>query len=185
MTDLALLADAVGADERTLRRAVTQGTLRGSRPTPRTLDLPLSERRYIRRSWPLIASLRGALRTERNVRAALLFGSSARGTDAPSSDVDVLVDLRDSDLNRVVDLAAKLTEIVGRPVDLVRLEEAEEDPTFLADLVAEARVLVDREGLWPGLERREPGLRRRGRQLDSARVDAAFAAIDGLAGSSS
>lgn len=178
MTELALLADAVGVDERTLRRAVSQGTLRGSRQTPRTLDLTLAERSYVRRSWPLLATLREALRTERNVRAAFLVGSSARGTDTPASDVDLLVDLLDPGLDRVVDLAAKLTDVVGRPVDLVRLEDAEGDPSFLAALVDEARVIVDRGGTWPALERREPSLRRRGRQLDAARADAALTALD-------
>jgi predicted nucleotidyltransferase len=182
MTELALLAEAVGVDERTLRRAVTQGTLHGSRPTPRTLEVPLSERRYARRSWPLLAALRQALRTQRNVRAALLFGSGARGTDTPDSDVDVLVDLHDARLDRVVDLGARLTAVVGRPVDVVRLEDAEADPAFLADIVAEARVLVDRNGIWPALARREPSLRRRGQQRSSSRASAALAAIDDLTG---
>ena len=180
MTDLALLAAELGVNERTLRRAVNQGTLRAARPTPRTLRLALPERQYLRRSWSLLSGLRTALRTKQNVRFALLFGSAATGTDTATSDVDLLVDLRDPSLERVVDLSAKLTAIIGRAVDVVRLEDAEAEPSFLADVVAEGRVLVDREKLWPRLRRREPGLRRRGRQHEARRGAAALAGIDRL-----
>ncbi len=124
--------------------------------------MSLSEREYVRRSWKLLSALRGALRTEHNVRFALLFGSAARGTDAPGSDIDVLVALRDPDLERVVELATKLTAETGRRVDVVRLEAAESEPSFLADVIADGRVLVDREQLWPRLRSREPSAARSG-----------------------
>jgi predicted nucleotidyltransferase len=181
MTGLALLAEEIGVSERTLRRAVNEGSLRAARPTPRNLQLPLSERRYVRRSWPLISALRAALRTERNVRFALLFGSAARGTDTTASDIDVLVQMRDSSLDRIVELAAKLSAIVGRRVDIVRLEDAESEPSLLADLVAEGRVLVDREERWARLRRREAALRRRGRLRDARTAEDALAGIDRLA----
>jgi predicted nucleotidyltransferase len=180
MTDLALLAREVGVHERTLRRAVAEGSLRAARPSPRTLDISLSEREYVRRSWKLLSALRAALRTEHNVRFALLFGSVARGTAAPGSDVDVLVALRDPDLERVVELAIKLTAATGRRVDVVRLEDAESEPSFLADVIADGRVLVDREGLWPRLRSREPSLRRTGRVRQAQRTGAALAGLDRL-----
>lgn len=180
MAELVLLAEEVGVSERTLRRAVSQGALRAERPTPRTLELPLSERRYVRRSWPLLSAMRTALRTEQNVRFALLFGSAATGMDTAGSDVDVLVALRDPSLDRVVDLGEKLTAACGRPVDVVRIEDAEADPGLLADIVAEGRVLVDREQLWPRMRGREPTLRRRGRRRDARRTEVAFAGIDRL-----
>jgi predicted nucleotidyltransferase len=180
MTDLALLAREVGVHERTLRRAVSEGSLRATRPSPRTLDISLSEREYVRRSWKLLSALRAALRTEHNVRFALLFGSVARGTDAPRSDVDVLVALRDPDLERIVELSTKLTAATGRRVDVVRLEDAESEPSFLADVIADGRVLVDREGRWPPLRGREPSLRRTGRQRQAERTGAALAGLDRL-----
>ena len=180
MTTLGLIANDVGVSERTLRRAVNEGAVHASRPTPRTLELPLPEVRYVRRSWRLLSALRSALRTEHNVRFALLFGSTATGTDTPTSDVDVLVDLRDSSLERVVDLSTKLSRATGRPVDVVRLQDAKDDPLFLADLLAEGRVLVDREELWPRLRRREAALRRRGRQQEVERTRSALAGIDRL-----
>src|SRR5271156_774999 len=125
MNGLRLLARDVGVDERTLRRALAGGTLRGNRSGPRKLELTLSEREYVRRSWGLISTLRAELRTESNVRFALLFGSTAQGTDTPESDVDLLVDLRDGSLERILDLKAKLAGLVGRPVDLVALAGVE------------------------------------------------------------
>jgi predicted nucleotidyltransferase len=180
MTGLALLAEEIGVNERTLRRAVSQGTLRGSRPTPRKLNLPLHEREYARRSWGLLSTLRTALRTEQNVRFALLFGSAATGMDTSGSDVDVLIDVRDASFERVVDLNTKLTRLVGRPIDIVELEDAEAEPAFLAQVVADGRVLVDREDLWPRLRSREAGLRRRGSQRDAQRLHTALAGIDRL-----
>jgi predicted nucleotidyltransferase len=178
MADLALLAREVGVHERTLRRAVADGSVRATRPSPRTIDISLSEREYVRRSWKLLSALRAALRTEHNVRFALLFGSVARGAAALGSDVDVLVALCDADLERVVALSNKLSAATGRRVDLVRLEDAESEPSFLADVIAEGRVLVDREGLWPQLGGREPSLRRAGRQRQATRTDAALAGLD-------
>jgi predicted nucleotidyltransferase len=180
MTELALLANELGVHERTLRRAVGQGTLRATRPTPRTLELPLSERRYLRRAWPLLAALRRTLRAEQNVRFALLFGSAATGVGTHASDVDVLVDLRDGSLERVVDLNVKLTAAIGRPVDLVRLEDARREPAFLAAALGNGRVLIDREQLWPRLLRREATIRRRGSELERKRSQAALAGIDRL-----
>jgi predicted nucleotidyltransferase len=182
MTTLALLAKEVGVNERTLRRAVDEGTLRGRRLSPRRLELSLAERGYVRRSWRLLAALRRALRTEQNARFALLFGSVAAGADTADSDIDVLVDLRDGSLERVADLNTKLSVATGRSVDVVRLKDAEGEPSFLADVLVYGRVLVDRDGLWPRLREREPQLDRCGRQEDGRRTRSALAGIDGLIG---
>jgi predicted nucleotidyltransferase len=180
MTGLGLLAEEVGVSERTLRRAVGVGTLRGGRSTPRKLELSLGERDYVRRSWGLVSALRAALRTESNVRFALLFGSAATGADVRGSDVDVLVDLRDGSFERFLDLAAKLGRLTGRRIDLTQLEDAESEPSFLAHVLADGRVLVDREGLWPSLRAREEDLRRRGVRQDARRLREALAGVDRL-----
>jgi predicted nucleotidyltransferase len=178
MAALDFLAKEVGVNERTLRRAVNEGALRASRPSPRVLELPFSEDRYVRRHWPLIAKLREALRTEHNVRFAMLFGSMARGDDTERSDVDVIADLRDSDFDRVLDLAVKLEDAIGKSVDVVRLEDAADDPTFLAMALEDGRVLVDRENAWAELRARESSLRRRGRRRDQMRKRRALARAD-------
>jgi predicted nucleotidyltransferase len=178
MTSLALLAREVGVNERTLRRAVNEGALRGRRPSPRKLDLSFREAEYVRSHWSLIAGLREALRTEQNVRFAFLFGSASRGEDTERSDVDVIADLRDPSYDRVWDLAIDLEDVLGRSVDVIRLEDAEEDPTFLAIALEDARMLVDREGAWPTLMQRRPALQRRGRKRDAKRKRDALAGID-------
>jgi predicted nucleotidyltransferase len=178
MSSLGMLAEDVGVSERTLRRAVSQGTLRGSRASPRKLEMPLTEQRYVRRSWATILLLRSVLRTEHNVRFALLFGSFATGTDTSSSDVDVLVALQDPSLQRLISLKAKLTDAVGRRVDLVVLDDVEREPSFLAHALTEGRVLVDRDERWHALSAHKTGLRRRGSRLDAQRVRSALAGID-------
>ena len=178
MSDLAVLARGIGVNERTLRRAINQGTVRAARPTPRALRVPLSERSYIRRAWPLLASLRQALRTEKNVRFALLFGSAAAGTDTPASDIDLLVDQRDSSLERLTDLGDKLSAITGRRVDLVRLQDAEVEPFFLENIVSSGRVLVDRDELWPSLSRRVSRSSNQAPRREAARARKALAGID-------
>lgn len=178
MTELELLARQVGTNERTLRRAVNQGTVRATRPTPRKLNLPASERDYLRRSWPLLAALRKALRTEPNVGFALLFGSAARGEDTPDSDLDLLIELREPELERAIDLSTRLEELLSRRVDVVLAEDAAENPALLAEAVTEGRVLVDREQRWPELSARRDALARRSRQIDSQRRREALAGID-------
>ena len=178
MTALSFVAKEVGVNERTLRRAVNEGTLRARRPSPRKLVLPFSEERYLRGHWQLIANLREVLRTEHNVRFAMLFGSAARGDDTEDSDVDVIADLRDSSLDPVLDLSLKLEDAVGRSVDVVRLEDAEDDPTFLAMALEDARVLVDRNEAWLRLQGEAADLRRKGRRRDARRKREALAGID-------
>lgn len=180
MTELALLAEELGVNERTLRRAVSQGTLRAAKPTARRLQISLAERRYIRRSWPVLMALRTALRTEHNVRFALLFGSAARGTATRSSDLDLLVVLKDPSLDQIIDLGTRLTAATGRRVDLARMEDAAADPLFLAEIVADGRVVVDRLRLWPQLSRSEGKLRRQGTEQEAEQARLALAGIDRL-----
>lgn len=178
MTELGLLAEQVNASERTLRRAVNQGVLRAKRPSPRRLEIPIAEKRYVRHAWPLLASLRSALRTEGNVRFALLFGSAARGDDMPHSDVDLLVEMQDDSLERVADLSAKLEGLIGRRVDVIPIRSAEAIPELLADAIAEGRALVDRDARWTKLRGRERALRRHAQRGEKRRRAAALAGID-------
>jgi predicted nucleotidyltransferase len=180
MTDLTLLASELDVSERTLRRAVGQGTLHGERLSPRRLRLTAAEKQYIRRSWELLSTLRQALRTESNVRFALLFGSAARGEDTVSSDVDLLVDMRDSSLVARVDLAMKLEAILGRQVDITTLEAAAGNPELLATAVREGRVIVDREERWPRLDSELERLTRRAEAHTRRDKQRALAAIDEL-----
>lgn len=180
MTELELLANQIGVNERTLRRAFNEGTLRAERPTPRKLKLGAAEKQYLRRSWKLLAALREALRTEQNVRFALLFGSAARGEDTASSDIDLLVEMRDSSLVRVVDLGLKLEGLLGHTVDALTVEDAEASPLLFAEALREGRVIIDREGRWAEMQPEAEKMARRARQHERARGRRALAGVDRL-----
>lgn len=170
---LADLADELDTTDRTLRRAVEQGLLRATRPSPRILDLPIPERVYVRRAWPILSSLREALRTEPAVSMAALFGSRARGDDHPGSDVDLLVRLRGDASPR--ELGARLAESIGHDVQAVMLEDARQKSLLLAEIVREGRVLVDRDGAWPALLAERSRIERAARR-EQRRIDDRFAA---------
>ncbi len=165
------LADELGTTDRTLRRALRQGLLRGARPSPRNVELAVGERAYLVRAWPLLSSLREALRTEPTVSLAVLFGSRARGDEATASDVDLLVGLRPGSSPRR--LATRLGEKVGLRVQVATVEDARAAPLLLAEALREARVLVDRDRAWPALLGERARIERAAHR-ERGWVDAAF-----------
>jgi uncharacterized protein len=180
MTPLGHLAQKVGVSERTLRRAVNEETLRGKRISPRRLQLSVAEMEYVREHWDLLAQLREALRTEPNVRFALLFGSTARGDDTEESDVDLLVEMRDDSLVRLLDLALKLEPLLGKEVQVISFDDAQSNPLLLADAAREGRAIVDREGRGPEFKGELKKLERRARADYRRRKKRAFAGIERL-----
>jgi len=166
MSSLRRVAAELSIPERTLRRAASEGLVRGERVSPRRFHITLPEEAYLHVYWPLLRELRAGLRTEPNVRLAVLFGSTATGQDRERSDVDVLVALHDPGVGRLADLAGRLARRLGRDVQLVRLSEAQASPTLMADVIEHGRVLVDRDDLWPGLRDAGPRWRRRARSVE-------------------
>ncbi len=160
MSDLTRVARTLGTSERTLRRAASSGLLHATRESERRLRVPDAERRYLEQRWSLLSGLRSALRTEPNVRMAVLFGSVARGDETAGSDVDMLVDLHDPDRFRMLALEERLSSAVGRDVQLLRLADAQRDPMLLAEVLDGGRVLSDRHQRWPRLHDRAARLRR-------------------------
>jgi predicted nucleotidyltransferase len=157
---LRTLARHLDVPERTLRRAAAEGLVHGRRLSERRYTTSLREEAYLREHWPLLRELRAALRTEPNVRLAVLFGSVAVGQEAAGSDIDLLVGLRDGSAGAVAALAQRLSDRLGREVQLVRVEEAERSPRLMIDVLRQGRVLVDREQLWATLKSRERGWQR-------------------------
>lgn len=147
-------AKRIGCSERTLRRYVTGGLLRGRRVAGGQLELSRAEEAYLRGHWTLLNKLMSALRTERDVRLAVLFGSTATGEDTPISDVDLLIVHRRSEMMVQMGLRRRLRHALGTPVDILTLEQAEAQPSLLADVVREGRVLIDRDDLWDAVLRR-------------------------------
>lgn len=156
------LAAELEVEERTLRRAVSQGALRASRPGPRRLHLAPGEREYLVAHWPILSGLRRTLRTEHGVRLAVLYGSLARGDEDKDSDLDLLVSFSEDHFSAGVELARRLQSVSGRHVDIARLEQVEvRAPLLLERVLDEGRVLVDRDRLWERLGERAPTIRAR------------------------
>lgn len=155
------LAVEVGVSERTLRRAVAEGSIRADRVSPYKLRLPVEERSYVRTHWSLIGRLRSLLRTEPGVECAVLFGSVARGEDTSKSDVDIAVWMRPAEPWSRSPLRRRLEAGLGRRVELIDARVADRHPSLLQSVLRDGRVLVDRQDHWAELRGREPSLRRR------------------------
>lgn len=170
MLELAELARELGVDARTLRRAAADGTIRVERASARRQRVSEDERLYAARHWPLLSALRRALRTEPNVRLAVLYGSLARGEDTPDSDLDLLVSLGEDRPDAAVKLAVRLERMVGRDVDIARLNRVQSTaPLLLLEAVDEGRVLLDRDREWPRLRRSRSEIALRARHAHEAR----------------
>jgi predicted nucleotidyltransferase len=177
------LAADLDVQERTLRRAVSQGVLRASRSGPRRLALAPGERDYLRAHWPLLSGLRRALRTEHGVRLAVIYGSLARGDEDEGSDLDLLVSLTDDRPSAAFRLASRLQGVSARPVDIARLERVEAQVPLLLDRVLdEGRVLIDRDGQWERLCNRRSAIRTRARSDHRRQMAGATRAIEELTG---
>jgi predicted nucleotidyltransferase len=156
MTQLDEIAAQLQASGRTLRRAALRGTIHCVHTSPRRFDVEPHEREYVRRHWPLLGGALRVLRTQQNVRLAVLFGSVSRGDDRPDSDVDLVVQFAEPSVRALSLLTGRLEDALGRPVQVVELESAEDSPLLLADVLRDGRVLVDRDNAWRRLKRREP-----------------------------
>jgi predicted nucleotidyltransferase len=176
MDSLRRLASELEIPERTLRRAASEGLIRGERLSPRRFRTTLREEMYLRSHWPLLRTLRSALRNEPNVRLAVLYGSVATGGEGERSDVDVLTVLADDSVRRLADLAGRLSDRTGRDVQPVRLIDAEGSPPLMSDVLAHGRVLVDRDDRWPGLQAQG----KRWRRLADSRERSPVEAMDDL-----
>ncbi len=175
------LATDLHVQERTLRRAAAQGALHASRLGPRRLRLADGEREYLRAHWPLIASLRRALRTEHHVRLAVLYGSFARGDEDTGSDVDLLVSLADGQPLASSRLSARLQKVADRHVDVALLERVEARAPLLLDRVLdEGRVLIDRDEQWRTLHERRPQIHARALRSHRSQMADAARAIEEL-----
>lgn len=89
--------------------------------SPEGHGAPHSDRDDTRTDPAIQAIIRKCLLGRLDVRLALVFGSRARGTATPTSDVDVAVGAPGVDL---LDLAAELSRATALEVDVVDLEHA-------------------------------------------------------------
>lgn len=177
------LAADLGAQERTLRRAVAQGALRARRVGPRKLRLADGEREYLRTHWQLLSALRRALRTEHRVRLAVLYGSFARGDEDAGSDVDLLVSLADDRPHASTQLGSRLQYVTGRHVDIAVLERVQANAPLLLDrILDDGRVLIDRDQRWQDLLNDRPQIHARALRAHRSKMADASRAIEELTG---
>ena len=88
-----------------------------------------------------VATLRGALLAQSDVRSAWLFGSVASGRARRDSDVDVGVWMEaDCTFERLAELSAHLQRATGLPVDLLILNRA--TPLLALDAVNGVPILT-------------------------------------------
>jgi uncharacterized protein len=172
-------ATELGCSERTLRRYINGGMLRGRRVARAQLELSHAEAEYLHGHWRLLSKLMEALRTERDVRLAVLFGSTATGEDTPVSDVDLLIVQRRPEWRAQAGLQLRLRRSLGAPVDIVALEHAETQPSLLADVLREGRVLLDRDEQWGALQQRRDQILTAGAREDERVAARARAALAG------
>lgn len=66
-----------------------------------------------------IADMQEELRERFTVIRIGVFGSFARGSQGPASDVDIIVELAEPTFDHYMDLKFRLEDVLGRPVDLV------------------------------------------------------------------
>lgn len=166
MDSLGRLAAELSIPERTLRRAAGEGLIHGERTSPRRFRTTLREENYLRRRWPVLRELRNALRTEPNIQLAVLFGSTATGSDDERSDVDVLVAASDPAVGRLAEAAQRISRRLGREVQLVRLADAEASPVLMDEIITSGRVLIDRRGHWSALRDAAQQWQRRARRSE-------------------
>lgn len=174
------LAAEIGISDRTLRRALSAGAIRGRRVSPYKVEISPAERAYVRRYWALISALRAGLRVEHSVECAVLFGSVARGEAGPDSDVDILVWLRPG-ANRLA-IGRRLERRVGRPVQLIDAAAAQRKPSLLRAVLRDGRPLTDRTGRWDELRRRAARIGRAARDERARTSRQASEAIERLKG---
>lgn len=182
-SDLPALALEVGVPQRSLRRAVQRGTVRAHRPGPRQIELVAGEEEYLREHWGLIAAVAGALRTERNVRLAVLFGSLARGDEGEGSDVDLLVWFAEERPLCTAQLAARLARALRRDVDVLSLDRVRErEPVLFDAILRDGRPVIDRDRLWPGLRAERAATKRAAVRARAVRRRRAAQAVARLVG---
>lgn len=99
----------------------------------------------------LLSELLGARAEGEGIAAAWLFGSVARGTAGPDSDVDVGILYREdpprtlAGIGQVFGLEEDLVEATGLPVQVVNLNQAPLE--LIIRVLRDGKLLVDREPL--------------------------------------
>lgn len=94
-------------------------------PTATATSIPETADREPERD-AVIASLETYFADQQDVTLAILFGSVAKGTHTPASDIDVAIHTEPpADISRLIDIRTELSLLTRREVDLVDLHQAD------------------------------------------------------------
>ena len=79
------------------------------------------------------------------IEKAVLFGSYAKGSQTPSSDVDIVIDSRGQLLNiHFYGVLEDISECLGKKIDLIEISEIREGSPIHAALTQEGVLLYER-----------------------------------------
>jgi predicted nucleotidyltransferase len=114
----------------------------------------VNQRTRSQASEAIIHRLRATSAQHPGLEMMVLFGSVARGEEAPESDVDLIIDgPLTEDLTARTLLRGRLIEELGRSVELMSVDEAGRAPVVLVAALRDGHVIIDRSGRWPALLR--------------------------------
>lgn len=160
MSQFAAVASELGVDERALRGAADLGAVRRQQTESGQVELAAGEHDYLKTHWELLRRMMVEMSEDANLSLAVLYGSVARGDEIPSSDIDLLVSLREDTVDPADALGQRVERAITqggeeRVVDVARLQHVERTaPLLLLYALNEGRVLVDADGLWGRLQER-------------------------------
>ena len=121
--------------------------LLGTLKTASDGSLASGEAEWLQSHASLLSALQDALEQEPTVRLAFIFGSQAKGTNQPDSDLDLVIDVAgDSDYGQI---HRHLSSRLGLQVDLFLLSWLE--PAYLAPMLEVARCVLDKDNWWSNL----------------------------------
>ena len=128
---------------------------------------------------------RGAFQAARRLNPQLYRALAAIDTAAADAETRyylarLLAEFRRDGVGARADARERLEAAAGRRVQLVGLAEAKASPLLLADILRDGRVLVDRDGEWRKLKRRERAIQQQAREADRRLDEEAWAALEHL-----
>lgn len=133
---------------RTLSRAAANGSIRAKGGRGHPYIVSEDEAQYLKDYWPVLSSLREALRCEPVVQEAVLFGSYATGHAHAASDLDLMVDIKNASGVQMLHLKNRLEKRLGKFVDLYLFSDLQQNYKILEEIGKTGRPLINRKSFF-------------------------------------
>ena len=85
------------------------------------------------------------------LKAVYLFGSDARGTATPASDIDLMIDTDGTELDTLFKLGAlyeDLSQAFGKPIDLLTVSSFEQPVIRPSEIAFRENIIRERKNLY-------------------------------------